>query len=146
MATHSESRAIAHSPESLFDIVADVERYPDFLPLVNAAKIVKRHENTYETEQSLMLGLLIHRFRTTTELDRPRRITVASNDRSFSRFNIRWEFSPLDNNRCQVEFSLDCDTRSFLLKPVIQVLVIPMAVSMVAAFEARANSLARNAG
>ena len=55
MANHRECRAIAQSPESLFDIVADVERYPEFLPLVSSARIVNRHENASETEQSLSL-------------------------------------------------------------------------------------------
>ena len=146
MATHSESRTIAWSPEWLFDIVADVERYPEFLPLVRAAKIVKRHENAYETEQSLALGLLTHRFCTRTELDRPRSITVKSEDRYFCRFDIRWAFSPLGEDQCHVDFALDCATRSLFLGPVIQVLLMPMAVSMVPAFEARAQALAAASG
>lgn len=146
MASHRESRAIAQPPEYLFDIVADVERYPEFLPLVSSARIVKHHENTYETQQSMALGLLTHRFSTRTELDRPRAITVISEDRSFSRFHIRWNFSALDNGHCQVDFTLDCETRSLLLRPVMQVLIMPMATSMVSAFETRAHALARKAG
>ncbi|MFZ4538584.1 type II toxin-antitoxin system RatA family toxin [Propionivibrio sp.] len=145
MATHHESRAIAQSPEWLFDIVADVERYPEFLPLVRAARIVKRYENAYETEQSLALGLLTHRFCTRTDLDRPRSITVVSGDRSFCRFDIRWTFLPLGADQCQVDFTLDCETRSLFLGPVIHVLVMPMAISMVSAFEARAHALALEA-
>lgn len=137
---------IAQPAESLFDIVADVERYPEFLPLVSAARIVTRHGNTYETEQSLALGLLTHRFRTRTELDRPHTITVLSEDRSFSRFDIRWEFSPVDDTHCQVAFSLDCEVRMLLLKPVIQMLIMPMATTMVFAFERRAEKLARKVG
>lgn len=142
MASHRESRAIARSPELLFDIVADVERYPEFLPLIRDARIIRRHETAYETEQSLALGLLMHRFRTRTELERPRRIVVASDDRSFCRFDIRWQFSPLDSDHCHVDFTLDCETNSFFLMPMIELLVLPMAVSMVAAFEARAHTLA----
>ena len=146
MATHRESRAIARPPEQIFDIVADVERYPEFLPLIREARIFKRHEDAYETEQSLALGLMTHRFRTRTELDRPRGITVVSNDRSFCRFDIRWQFAPLGENHCHVDFTLDCETDSFFLMPVIQMLVMPMAISMVAAFEARAHMLAGDAG
>ena len=145
MASHRESRAIARSPEVLFDIVADVERYPEFLPLIRDARIIRRHETAYETEQSLALGLLMHRFRTRTELDRPHRIVVASDDRSFCRFDIRWQFSPLADDHCHVDFTLDCETRSFFLMPIVQLLVLPMATSMVAAFEARAHALAGDA-
>ena len=105
MATHRESRAIAQPAEWLFDIVADVERYPEFLPLIHQARIVQRHKDAYETEQSLALGLMQHRFRTRTELDRPRAITVVSSDRSFCRFDIRWAFSPLGDQHCHVAVS-----------------------------------------
>jgi len=146
VATHRESRAIALSPEWLFDVVADVERYPEFVPLMLDAKIVHRGDDAYETEQRLALGLLMHRFRTRTELERPRQITVLSDDRSFCRFDIRWTFSPLADDHCHVDFALDCETRSLWLMPVIQLLTLPMATTMVSAFEARAHALAAKAG
>jgi coenzyme Q-binding protein COQ10 len=146
MATHRESRAIALPPEWLFDIVADVERYPEFLPLMRAARIVRRYPKAYETEQTLALGLLLHRFRTRTELDRPSSITIVSDDRSFCRFDVRWAFAPLADDHCHVDFALDCATRSLFLRPVVEMLILPMAASMVTAFEARAHALAAKAG
>lgn len=146
MATHRESRTIGRPPEEIFDIVADVERYPEFLPLIREARVLRRHENAYETEQSLALGLMTHRFRTRTMLDRPRGITVVSDARSFCRFDIRWQFAPLGDDRCHVDFSVDCEADSPFLLPVIRMLVLPLAVSMVAAFEARALRLAGDAG
>ena len=146
MPTHAEKRHLPYTPEQLFDLVADVERYPEFLPLMREARIVDRHQDTYQTEQSLALGMLMHRFRTQTELVRPHAITVISDDRSFCRFDIRWAFSPLGDDHCHVDFALDCATRSLFLRPVIDMLVLPMATSMVAAFEARAHALAAKAG
>jgi coenzyme Q-binding protein COQ10 len=146
MTSHRESRAIALSPEWLFDVVADVERYPEFLPLIREARIVTRDEHAYETEQSLALGLLMHRFRTRTELARPCGIVVVSDDRAFCRFDIRWTFSPQGDDHCHVDFALDCTTRSPFLMPVIEMLVMPMATGMVTAFEARAHALAAKAG
>ena len=145
MATHRESRAIALPVEWLFDVVADVERYPEFVPLMREARIVRQDHNAYETEQSLALGLLRHRFRTRTELARPNGISIVSQDRSFCRFDIRWNFAPLADDRCQVDFALDCELRSLFLMPVLQVLILPMAGSMVSAFERRAHLLAAQA-
>ena len=142
MATHRESRTIAQPSELLFDIVADVERYPEFLPLIQEARIIGHHPSAYETEQSLALGALVHRFRTRTELDRPHGITVLSNDPLFCHFNICWQFTPLGDSASRVDFALDCEPRSFFLLPIVQLLVLPMATSMVSAFEARAHSLA----
>ncbi|MBK7952501.1 MAG: type II toxin-antitoxin system RatA family toxin [Candidatus Accumulibacter sp.] len=146
MATHRERRAIALPPEWLFDIVADVERYPEFVPLIRDATIVNRYQDAYETEQSLALGRLMHRFRTRTELVRPRGIRVTSDDRSFCRFDVRWTFSALGDDHCHVDFALDCTSRSLFLFPVVEMLVLPMAASMVTAFETRAHALAARAG
>ncbi|TXH22467.1 MAG: type II toxin-antitoxin system RatA family toxin [Elusimicrobia bacterium] len=142
MATHRESRAIAQPSTLLFDVVADVECYPEFLPLVREARILRRDPAAYETEQSLALGPLIHRFRTRTELDRPHAIRVLSRDPLFVRFDLRWQFTSVGENDSQVDFALDCETRSLFLLPVVQLLVLPMAAGMVSAFEARAHSLA----
>jgi ribosome-associated toxin RatA of RatAB toxin-antitoxin module len=86
--------------------------------------------------------VLTHRFRTYTELDRPHAISVVSDDRAFGRFDIRWAFAVRGDNHCHVDFSLDCVARSLLLRPVIEMLILPMASSMVSAFEARAHALA----
>lgn len=142
MATHRETRTITLPSEWLFDIVADVERYPEFIPLIREARIVARHVDAYETEQSLALGLLRHCFRTRTELDRPHRIRVRSDDRTFGHFDIQWTFSPLSNSHCHVDFALECQARSPFLLPIVSMLLLPMAASMVSAFEGRAHSLA----
>lgn len=141
MAPHRESRVVAVPAERLFELVADVERYPEFLPLMRDATIVGRSENAYETQQTLALGLLVHRFRTRTELNRPRAIRVTSNDRAFSRFEILWSFSPTPEGDCRVDFSLDYEVRSFWLKPVGDMLIGPMALTMVDAFVTRARKL-----
>jgi coenzyme Q-binding protein COQ10 len=142
MASHRESRSIGLPRDWLFDIVADVERYPEFLPLMREARVISRRQDAYETEQRLALGVLTHGFRTCTELDRPHAISVVSDDRAFGRFDIRWVFSLRGDDHCHVDFTLDCVARSLLLRPVIDMLILPMASSMVSAFEARAHALA----
>lgn len=141
MPTRRESRIVCLSPDRLFDVVADVERYPEFLPLIKEARILRRYGNAYETEQTLALRLLEHRFRTRTELDRPHQIVVKSYDKSFRHFDIRWTFSPTPENHCRVDFALDCEARNLFLRPIVELIVMPMASSMVAAFEARARGL-----
>lgn len=140
--SHRESRIIAASPERMFDLVADVERYPEFLPLIRKATILRRHESAYETEQVLAMGPLLHRFISRTELERPKSIVVTSADRGFRRFDIRWSFAPTPDGLCQTDFSLDCEVRSLLLQPLATALMGEMATTMVNAFAARARKLA----
>ncbi len=138
---HRENRVVAVSTERMFDLVADVERYPEFLPLMQEARIVHRHANGYETEQVLMLGLLAYRFRSRTELESPHSITVTSADRNFRHFDIRWLFAPAAEGGCRIDFALDCEIRSFWFKPLGDVLVAQMALTTVNAFAARARRM-----
>ena len=139
--SHRESRVVAIAAERLFDLVTDVERYPEFIPLMQEAWIIQRHDRGYETEQVLAFGLLQRRFRTRTELDSPRSITVTSADRIFRRFDIRWTFTPTPEGQCRIDFALDCEVRSIFLKPVSDMLVGPMALTMVNAFVQRARKM-----
>ena len=140
--SHRENHVVAFSNERMFDLVADVERYPEFLPLMRKATIVRRHASGYETEQTLALGPLSHRFRTRTELDMPRSIVVTSADRAFHRFDIRWAFTPTSEGCCRIDFALDCEVRSIWLKPLGDVLMTQMASTMVNAFVMRARKMA----
>lgn len=141
--SHRESREIGVSTERMFNLVADVERYPEFVPLLRKARIVRRFDGGYETEQTLALGPLAHCFRTRTRLDRPHSVVVTSDDRSFCLFDVRWSFTPKAERRCHIDFSLRCEPRSVWLRPVGDVLVGQMALTMVQAFATRARTLAR---
>lgn len=140
--SHRESREIVVVSEQMFDLVADVERYPEFVPLLRAAKVIRHHPDGYETDQTLALGPLTHRFRTRTALDRPRSIVVTSADPSFRRFDLRWSFTPTTADCCRIDFSLDCEVRSLWLRPVGDVLMTQMALTMVNAFVTRAHRVA----
>ncbi len=140
-ASHHESRLVAIAPERMFDLVADVEHYPEFLPLMREARVVHRTADAYETEQVLALGLLAYRFRSRTVLNPPHSITVTSADRSFRRFDICWSFAPAPEGGCRIAFSLDCEFRSPWLKPLGDVWAAQMALTTVNAFVMRAHTL-----
>ncbi|CDH44177.1 type II toxin-antitoxin system RatA family toxin [Candidatus Contendibacter odensensis] len=135
------SRVVAVSGEQIFDLVADVERYPEFLPLMRKALIIRRDPRSYETQQTLALGLMIYRFRTRTELNRPHSIRVTSTDWAFRRFEIGWSFTPTPDGQCRVDFVLDCEIRALWLNPFGEVLVAQMGLTMVDAFVTRAHQL-----
>lgn len=139
--SHRESRVVTIAAERMFALVADVERYPEFLPLMREATVIRRYASAYETEQVLALGLLAYRFHTRTELNPPHSIIVTSADRNFRRFGIRWSFAPTPEGHCRIDFALDCEVRSFWLKPLGDALMTQTALTMVNAFVARARRL-----
>ncbi len=143
MAVHRDRRALSFTPDQIFDLVADVERYPDFLPLWHAAVVSRSGEdsNLYITHQTLQLGPVRKTFRTFTRLQRPTLVRVTSDDPLFDEFLIQWQLEPGPGHSCLIDFSLRCEAASLLLRPVFEVVLGEAAQMIVSAFERRAHSL-----
>lgn len=145
MAAYRENRLLPYLPEQIFDLVADVEAYPGFLPMWRSVSVrrmpTKNAIDTYHTEQTLQLGPLQKRFRTETLLARPNHIDITSRDPLFSHFSMQWRFKSQSETDCLVEFSLQCEASSFLLRPVLEVLLVETTHGIIQAFEQRAHTL-----
>lgn len=138
MSVHTNSRLIHAPRERLFELIADVEKYPDFLPMWIDARIYRRTGDTYFTEQEIGLGPVRHRFRTKTELTSPSRIEVTSADSLFRKFFIRWDLESVGQD-CRVGITLSWEVRSYLMQKAIDLVLPETARSMVLAFERRAD-------
>ena len=138
MTVHTEGRIIPAPLDLVFALVADVERYPEFLPLWREAEIVQRWEGGYETLQAIGLGPIRERFRTRTTLTPPERIEVQSSDPLFRIFFIRWDFSNVPRGT-RIAIALQWEVESLRLQRAISFLLPGVARSMVDAFERRAR-------
>ncbi len=143
MPTHAEKRLLPYEPEQLFELVADVERYPEFLPWCLAARVTRRQGNVIHAD--LIIGFKMFRegFTSRVTLDRPvSRIDVAYTRGPFRYLNNHWIF---DNHPdgCLIDFYVDFEFRSRLLKRAMAPLFNEAVGRMVAAFEARADDLYR---
>jgi len=129
-----------YEPEQLFDLAADVERYPEFLKWWIAARILRREANVYFTDQILGLGPLRVRFISKTVLYRPERIDVTARE-SFRHFELSWRFEQTTDGNCRVCVAAAAALRSQLLQLVVDQ-VLPLAIAdIIASFEARAREL-----
>lgn len=138
MATHRETRFIPVLPEHLFDLVADVERYPQYLSLWQSAQVYERVENGYFTDQEIGLGPIRESFRTRTTFERPAWIDVTSIDPLFKQFHIRWDFSPVRSGT-RIRIALTWEVRSRLLQRAIEAALPSTTRRMVLAFEEEAR-------
>ncbi len=141
MAQWRESRRLDVPVNTVFDIVADVAAYPEFLPLWQRADVVITTADGYETLQTVGIGMLAHRFRTRTTLTRPRCIVVSSADSLFRTLLLRWRFRPDGELGCHVDFDLECEVAAWWLKPTIESMMASTAQTMIDAFERRARAL-----
>ena len=145
MPSHEAQCALAYSPEQLFDLAADVENYPEFLPWWIAARIRSRAGDVYYTEQIVGFGTFRARFGTKTLLDRPERIVVSSTDGTFRKFDLEWVFESLPDNGCRVALRVDLELRSKLAQALFNRAIAHSVASIMSAFEARAHRIYRPA-
>jgi coenzyme Q-binding protein COQ10 len=139
MTVHVERRSLPYTPTQLFDLVADVERYPEFVPGVREVRARRRDPNTIIAEMTIGVGPLRRRFTSSGALDPPRRIQITSDDPIFRRFRQAWTFTPSLNCGAEVEFCADIEFRSPLLAAMAAPLVSGAAPGMIRAFARRAE-------
>jgi coenzyme Q-binding protein COQ10 len=141
MPTHAEKRVLPYTPEQLFDLVAEVERYPEFLPWCLAARIRSREGNTITADLLIGFRMFRERFTSKVVLDRPRRIDVSYAEGPFKYLNNHWIFEPMPGGGTCIDFYVDFEFRSALLQKLIGLLFNEAVRRMVAAFEGRAKQL-----
>ena len=141
MATRTERLHLKYTAVQLFDLVADVERYPDFLPWVIAARIRQRDDQTLWVDMTMGTGFLRRQFSTVAVLDRPRRIDISSHDSQFERFEQRWNFQDAAGGGTNIEYHVDFRFRSRLLQTLIGASFADRAAEMIEAYRHRASHL-----
>jgi coenzyme Q-binding protein COQ10 len=142
MPTHAEKRVLPYTPEQMYDLVADIEKYPEFLPWCLAARIRKRDGNVVYADLIIGFKMIRERFTSRVKLDRPNlRIDVAYAEGPFRYLNNHWQFEPLPNGHCRIDFYVDFEFRSAILQKLIGVLFNEAVKRMVHAFENRARKL-----
>lgn len=141
MTTHAEQRVIRHSPEQLFDLVADVRRYPEFLPWCLAARIRKQTEDHLVADLIIGFQMFKEQFTSHVSMDRDNlTIEVEYAEGPFKYLTNKWKFIKHPEG-CMIDFYVDFEFRSRLLQTVIESLFTEAVKRMVRAFEARADQL-----
>ncbi len=141
MPIHAEKRVLPFSAEQLFDLVADVESYPEFLPWCQATRITRREGDVFYSDMVIGFKMVRERVTTRVTLDRPRRIDVDYLRGPMRHLNNHWVFVPQPNGDCLIDFFVDFELRSPLLDRLIGVLFNEAVRRMVGAFETRARQL-----
>jgi coenzyme Q-binding protein COQ10 len=145
MPQFASSRHVRHSAEDMFELVADVERYPEFVPLCRALKLRKRIEEPNGTEvliadMTVAYKLVRETFTSRVTLDRANReIRVEYLQGPFSRLENRWQFRPTGERSCEVTFFISYEFRSRTLGLLMGTLFDAAFRRFAAAFEHRAD-------
>jgi coenzyme Q-binding protein COQ10 len=140
MPRHSETRRLPYTPEQMFDLVANVERYAEFIPWVTAVRV--RSDSQTEMVADLIVGFkgLRETFTSKVEKARPATIHVDYLDGPLKYLRNDWTFRP-DGSGCQVDFSVDFEFKSRMFEMLAGQMFGAALRKMIGAFEARAAAL-----
>jgi coenzyme Q-binding protein COQ10 len=142
---HAERKIVPFAPQQIFDLVADVPRYPEFLPWCTAARVRKKEGPNVEIDELVIgFGPLHEKFvsRVTRTTDDPEglKIETVGTEGPFKALLSHWLFRPHPNGT-EIVFSLEFEFRSLILQHTMRMLFAEAVKRMVAAFEARALQL-----
>ena len=138
MPSHSEQRLLPYTPQQLFDLVIDVEHYPEFLPWCVAARVKRREANAITADLVIGFKMVRERFTSRVGYDREHLLVRTSNiEGPFRYMRSDWAFKQHDEG-CMVDFSVAFEFRSRVLEKLIQSLFQEAVRRMVTAFESRA--------
>ena len=140
MPAYTERQEMPYECGQLFDLVLDIERYPEFLPWCRAARIVERGEGEFLGELVIAFSHLTESYTSRVVYQRPNSIDVTMVKGPFEYLVNRWRFTPTANGT-EIDFSLDFKFRSRMLEMMVGSVFRKATSSMVQAFKERAEQL-----
>lgn len=141
MPRYQERRTLPYAPEELYALVADVEKYPEFLPWCVGARVWKRTER--EIWADLMIGFKMFRetFTSRVQLTPSHLIEVEYVKGPLKHLTNRWDFIPEPGGHCTIDFHVDFEFRNQLFEKLVGGLFTEAVHRMVKAFEIRAAQI-----
>ncbi len=141
------TRRLPHAADEMFELVADVERYPEFVPMCEKLTVRRRTTGVNGSEvliadMSIGYKLIRESFTSRVALDREKRnILVEYVDGPFSHLENRWSFAPAQGGGCEVTFDIDYAFRSRTFQMIAGAVFDTVVRKMVQAFETRADAI-----
>src|SRR5260221_14628755 len=147
MPTFSTKHRVRHSATEMFDLVADVEQYPQFVPMCRGLKVRQRTPGgdgieTIVADMTVSFKLVRETFRSRVTLERPKlQILVEYLQGPFSRMQNRWSFRPAGDEACDIEFFIDYEFKSRMLGMLMGSMFDVAFRRFASAFEQRADKV-----
>ncbi|ETR75123.1 cyclase [Afipia sp. P52-10] len=147
MPSFSNKRRVSHTASEMFDLVADVERYPEFVPMCQSLKVRQRTAKPDGTEvivadMTVSFKLIRETFTSRVTLDRTNLTILVEYLRGpFSSLENRWTFEPRGENACEVGFFIAYEFKSRMLAMLMGAMFDAAFQRFAGAFERRADAI-----
>ena len=142
MHKYSNSIILPYSARQLYEIVIDVEAYPDFLPWCISSRIVKKtDDNNFDAELTVGYKSIDEKYISRILAEYEKKIISKAISGPFKFLDSSWYFQNIEKTKCKVDFSIEYQFKSFFLDKVMGSLFKKATIKMLDAFEQRAKSL-----
>ena len=141
MPRHTETRNLPYTPEQMFDLVADVKRYQEFLPWVAATRIRSDSDNLMIADLVVGFKALKETFTSRVEKQRPTKIRVEYIEGPLKYLHNSWAFHPDGKGGTDIDFCVDFAFKSRIFETLAGQMFDRALRRMIGAFEARAHEL-----
>lgn len=142
MPAHKETRILPYTPLQMFDLVADIERYPEFLPWCSSARMIRNEGETLVAELTIGYKMIRERFVSRVKLDRKNKtIQVSYISGPLKSLQNEWTFSSAPKKSCKIDFFVHFEFSNPLLAGLMNVFFDVAFRQMVGAFEKRAAEI-----
>lgn len=135
------SAIVAHSAAKMYQLVADIPAYPDFMPWADSAKIDSHVEQTVIATIGVNFKGIRQSFTTKNQHEENARIDMALVSGPFSHLQGHWQFTPMGDDRCEITLLMDFSFKNRFLSKILGQVFSLIGDSMVQAFEKRANEM-----
>ncbi|MCC5862689.1 MAG: type II toxin-antitoxin system RatA family toxin [Gammaproteobacteria bacterium] len=133
------SALVHHSARQMFDLVNDVESYPEFLPWCRATRVFEATDSHMRAQVEMAVGSLTRSFSTRNTLTPPERIELSLLHGPFRHLQGEWRFDALSEQACKVHLEVSFEVSNRLLSTVLTPAFEKICNSLVAAFTKRAD-------
>lgn len=141
MPSHQEKRILPYSAEQLFDLVMDIEKYPEFLPWCLGARINTHTKHEVHADVIVGYKMFRERFSSRVHYIRPNAIEVEYLKGPMRHLQNKWVFTNMRAGQCEVDFYVDFSLESKIFEKLVDQFFHKALVKMINAFEARAIAL-----
>jgi len=130
-----------YSQQELYEIAADVESYPQFIPLCKGIRVLERNADHWLVDNLYGFGPIRVHFRSTATFYPPERIEVVSTQHPFKKLHVIWRFIPLPDGGCRATFEIEEEFRSRVTNNLSQSFQSTIQPNLLSRFETRARKI-----
>lgn len=141
MTTINKSALVPYSPAQMFDLVDDIEAYPEFLPWCSSTRVISRDDDLVRATIELSRGGVEKAFTTANRNQKNKMIEIRLVDGPFKRLDGFWRFDALGDDGCKISLDLEFEFSSRMLGMVVGPVFSQIANSLVDAFHKRAKDV-----